>query len=165
MTGTAMVRSGLCLEIRARQRLGDHRRLAFAFNLDADLAHLLNHVRLNFVHADQFGSGSNPLADVHRADEAHAVETVIDAHATRQTHGDALAAIATAKDERRRRKRPETMRDRAAKGPLAGAFGIDVDPLVITGCIGECIDLFLSDYVPIAHAGLFAEILLELVDG
>lgn len=42
------------------------------------------------------------------------------------------------------------MRDGGAKGTRSGPFRVDVDPLVITRCVGEQIDLFLGDGHPVA---------------
>src|SRR5713226_8123054 len=53
----------LRLEIRASDLLGDHRRFRIAFDLDGNLADLLNDVGLDFLNADQLGMAANPLAD------------------------------------------------------------------------------------------------------
>ena len=42
-------------------------------------------------------------------------------------------------------------------GPLA-ALRVDMDPLVVTGRLGEQIDLFLRDLVPPAVAEVFADV-------
>jgi hypothetical protein len=45
-------------------------------------------------------------------------------------------------------QREVPMRDRPAERAGRGAFGVDVDPLVVTGCVGELVDLLLGDLVP-----------------
>src|SRR3982074_104275 len=57
------------------------------------------------------------------------------------------------------------MGDGAAERPVLGSLGVDMDPLMVAGRLGEGINLFLSHGVPIANSGLFADVLLELVDG
>src|SRR5260370_31892406 len=56
------------------------------------------------------------------------------------------------------------MGDGAAKWPGLGSLGVDVDPLMVAGGIGEGVDLLLGDRVPVAHAGFLADVLLELFD-
>ena len=42
------------------------------------------------------------------------------------------------------------MGDRAAEGPGLGLLGIDVDPLMVAGGVGEQVHLLLGDLVPVA---------------
>ncbi|GAA2135856.1 hypothetical protein GALLR39Z86_38230 [Glycomyces algeriensis] len=42
------------------------------------------------------------------------------------------------------------MGDRAAEGPGGGALGVDVDPLVVAGGVGERVDAVLLDREPLA---------------
>ena len=46
------------------------------------------------------------------------------------------------------------MRDRAAERRLRRALGVDVDPLVVAGDVGERVDLGLRDLVPVGDAEL-----------
>lgn len=57
---------------------------------------------------------------------------------------------------REQRQGHESVRDGGAKGTRSGPFRVDVDPLVITRCVGEQIDLFLGDGHPVALPDLFA---------
>ena len=56
------------------------------------------------------------------------------------------------------------MGDRAAERRLRGALGVDVDPLVVAGDVGEGVDLVLGDVEPLADAQLLADPGLEVVD-
>ena len=49
-------------------------------------------------------------------------------------------------------------------GRLRRALGVDVDPLVVAGGVGEGVDLGLGDLVPVADAELLADLGLEFVD-
>jgi hypothetical protein len=50
------------------------------------------------------------------------------------------------------------VRDRAAEGALGrGALDVDVDPLVVTGRVGEQVDVLLGDLVPVAAAEVGAD--------
>src|SRR3984893_5977892 len=55
------------------------------------------------------------------------------------------------------------MRDRLAARHFAlGALEIDVDPLMVAGRVGEFVDLFLGDRVPVADPDLLAFIGLQI---
>src|SRR5436309_15809017 len=56
------------------------------------------------------------------------------------------------------------MRDGRAERAVRGSFGIDVDPLVVAGCLREEVDLFLGDLVPVARSELALARLFELLD-
>ena len=45
-----------------------------------------------------------------------------------------------------------------------GSFDVDVDPLMIFGCIGEVVDARLVYLKPIAYADLLTDEILELFD-
>ena len=44
------------------------------------------------------------------------------------------------------------------------ALGVDVDPLVVAGRVGERVDLGLSDLVPAAHPHVVPRVGLQIVD-
>jgi len=44
------------------------------------------------------------------------------------------------------------VRDRAAKRAAGGALNVDVDPLMVSGRVGERVHLLLGDLVPLAEA-------------
>ena len=44
------------------------------------------------------------------------------------------------------------MRDRGAEGAVLGALGVDVDPLVVVGRVGEEADALLRDLDPVGPA-------------
>src|ERR1700683_2512130 len=55
------------------------------------------------------------------------------------------------------------MGDRATEGAVLGALGIDVDPLVVAGDLGEAVDVLLRDQAPLADADLLAHSGLDLL--
>ena len=57
------------------------------------------------------------------------------------------------------------MGDRAAEGARLRPLGVDVDPLVVAGGVGEAVDLLLGDRLPVAVADLLAGQFVEAVDG
>ncbi len=57
------------------------------------------------------------------------------------------------------------MRDGAAKRRLpGGAFRIDMDELMIVGCIRELVDHFLRDFAPFGTSDFRADGLAQLVE-
>ena len=67
-------------------------------------------------------------------------------------------------EPRRQRQRVVAVGDRAAERRLLRALGIDVDPLVVAGGVGERVDVVLGDLVPVGDAELLALGPLELVE-
>jgi hypothetical protein len=57
------------------------------------------------------------------------------------------------------------VRDRRAERPGLGALGVEVDPLVVVGRVGEEPDPLLRHGDPVADADLLADQVLELGDG
>ena len=55
------------------------------------------------------------------------------------------------------------MGDWSAKRPCCCALDIDMDPLMVTGCLGEHVDLLLGDVHPRAVAQVFAHEGFEFV--
>jgi hypothetical protein len=49
------------------------------------------------------------------------------------------------------------MCDGRAVRPLFRPLGVDVNPLVVTGRLGEQVDLALGDFVPVADADLLTD--------
>ena len=56
------------------------------------------------------------------------------------------------------------MGDRAAERPVLGALGVDVDPLVVAGRVGEQVDLLLGDGRPLGPPEVLADVRCVLVD-
>ena len=54
------------------------------------------------------------------------------------------------------------MSDRRTKGTVLRAFGVDVDPLMVAGCIRELVDAGLIDHELLAHAEVFSNRVFEL---
>src|ERR1700722_6160509 len=92
-----------------------------------------------------------PAADRHRGREANPVDAVVDGgrHRVDLEH--------VVEEDRAERQGQVTVRDRAAIGALRGALGLDVDPLMIMGGVGEDVDLVLGDRVPLARPDLLAD--------
>ena len=57
------------------------------------------------------------------------------------------------------------MRDRCAEGTALGLFDIDVNPLMIAGCIREGVDAFLVDLEPVGCSEVLADTVLEFMRG
>src|SRR5690606_26063 len=95
---------------------------------------------------------ANAVAGPDRRREAHSLKTVIEPALNRFQMPDAMAQM------RNQREGEEAMGDRA---PLrhfaAGAFNIDMDPLVVTGRRGKGINARLFDFDPIARSQFLAD--------
>src|SRR5207253_6296818 len=105
----------LRLEVRTSHGLSHHRRLRLTLDLHGDLGDLLDDVRLQLLHADQLRARANTFADVDGAEEAHAVQAVVDPQPGGQTDLDSLPPATAAHDERGGREGPEAMGDGAAE--------------------------------------------------
>ena len=57
------------------------------------------------------------------------------------------------------------MRDGGAEGPGLGAFGIDVDPLVVAGGVGKLVDVLLRHLVPVGDGDFLARQGRQFVEG
>ena len=56
------------------------------------------------------------------------------------------------------------MRDRAAERSGGGSLGVDVDPLVVVGGVGEGVHAFLVDGEPLGGAEVFADSAGDLLE-
>ena len=56
------------------------------------------------------------------------------------------------------------MRDGDTEGAVLGPLGVDVDPLVVVGGVGEEVHPLLGDRLPLGMAELLADELVEGVD-
>ena len=54
------------------------------------------------------------------------------------------------------------MGDGRPEGPALGPFGVDMDPLVVAGGLGEEVDLLLVDPVPLAVAEVVPDQIVEI---
>jgi hypothetical protein len=57
------------------------------------------------------------------------------------------------------------MGDRSAKGPCCGSLDVEVNPLVITCCVGEELHLGLFDPVITRVSEVFADVLFDVCEG
>ncbi len=90
--------------------------------------------------------------------EAELVGSVV--HAERQ----ALDVIDLLSEHRQQRQRQVAVGDGSAERALLGRLDVDVDPLLVSGRVGERVDLRLVDRVPVTRTDLFTDDCLELVE-
>src|SRR5207302_4891558 len=127
--------------------LADERGLLLALDLDLH-AHVPNDARPTPLRAQKLPVQADARARWHRAREANLLRAVVDAHGGVGDRHD------FAEQHRQHRQGQVTVRDGGAERAVRGGFGIDMDPLVVTGRLGEEIDLVLRDLVPVARAEL-----------
>src|SRR5438105_1066916 len=133
------------LDVQPRDRLRHAGRLLLALDRDRHLVDDLDPA-LDVLDGNVLDGGPHLRADLHRRREAHPVEPVVDAH----PHAvDLEQPCGQGRDQG---ERQEAMGDRSPKGSLLGALHIDVDPLVVTGRVGELVDAVLVDLQPPALA-------------
>lgn len=94
----------------------------------------LDDVLADLVELDQRGMCTDPAADRGRSGESDLVQAVVDGHARR------FVPAQPAQQERDQRQRQLAVRDRAAERTRCRPFGVDVDPLVVLGVLGETVD-------------------------
>src|SRR4051794_18247301 len=129
----------------------DERRLVLALDLDRDGAHDLQVVGVFEVDAGEDRGCADLRVDLHRVDEAHLVEAVVDAHQ------DAVEALGGLLDRAgqvgQQREGQEAVRDRhLPRGELRGLLRVDVDELVVDRDVGELVDPVLRHLEPVAGA-------------
>src|SRR5579883_1218752 len=126
--------------IRAEDDLGHADRLLAALALD-HRGH--RHLPPAFELLDVLDLERRPHARAGRDGrrEAHAVQAVVDAHASRARHD-------LVRRDRDQGQRQVAVRDRAAERPLLGALRVDVDPLVVAGRVRERVDARLGHLEP-----------------
>lgn len=126
------------------------RRLGRSLDLDGRRHRRLHGAVAQILDTDQRARRTHPRADGYWCREANLVQAVVDCQL------DALDGVHLVLQAREQRQGHESVRDGGAKGTRSGPFRVDVDPLVITRCVGEQIDLFLGDGHPVALPDLFA---------
>jgi acyl-CoA dehydrogenase len=134
----------------AHDRLHYRRRLGGVLDLDGDLRGCL-HGTVEPVDRDDLTARSDLRADLDRRDEPHLVVAVVDG----ESH--ALDAVELMREVREQREREQAVRDRATERSVCRTIGIDVDPLVVVGGIGEQIHPILVDLHPVGGPELAAE--------
>src|SRR3954469_9987871 len=130
----------------AADRLGDADRLVAALALHPDFVGELG-AALDALELDQREVAAQAAAARHRRRETDLVEAVVDAHPY-VAHLDRAG-----RHLGQQRERHEAVRDRRAERAGLRPLGIDVDPLVVAGRIGEQIDPLLRDLDPVADGG------------
>ena len=126
----------------AEDELGDADRLVAALALDRR-----GHRRLVAPVAllDRFDAecAAHARARRHGCGKAHPIKPVVDGHAAALLPRHDLV-----RHRGQERERQVAVRDRPAEGPGGGALGVDVDPLVVAGGVGEGLDPLLRDVDP-----------------
>ena len=109
------------------------------------------HAARHLLGVEQLALGPHPGVDGHRGREADLVGAVVDAHRD-------VADVHELREEMgRQRHREVAVGDRRAERSRFGAFGVDVDPLVVERGLGEFVDLVLGDRDPVGHAEIGAD--------
>jgi len=110
-------------------------------------------------------AGADPGTDLHRTDEAHLVESVVDAHQhALEPRLVGRGGTCPGRQVREHRQCQESVGDRASERSVLRPLGIDVDELVVVGDVGELADLVLGDLEPIADSLVRAHIGLEQLE-
>src|SRR3954470_1037704 len=130
--------------------LGDADRLVASLALDGDGEGVLQPAG-DLFHVLERHPCPDLRADRHRRGEPDLVQAVVHAHLR---VGDRVGLG----DQRHEQRQGQVaVRDRAAEGALLlRPLHVDVDPLVVTGGVGEEIDRVLGHLVPVADAELLA---------
>ena len=102
--------------------------------------------------------GPHPRADRHRAGEPHLVDAVVEL-GPGGVQGEHLAA-----QPGHQRQGQVAVRDGPAEGALLGLLDVDVDPLVVTGRVGELVHPLLGDLHPVGGADLLAGSGLDVLE-
>src|SRR5271156_5128297 len=144
----------------ARDQLRHSGRLIRAVQLDRVPHGQVNSGVVDLGGVDKLRSDPDPAACRNRREEPHPIESIVDAHLRVL---DAVVGLAQGGNQGQRQESVGyccTVRTFGTR-----AVGIDVDPLVIAGDIGERVDALLVDACPVADAQLLADELYGFVDG
>jgi hypothetical protein len=95
----------------------------------------------------------------HRGREADLVEAVVDSHPHVVDVDRARGHLG------QERERHEAVRDRRAERAGLCPLGVNVDPLVIAGRVGEEVDALLRDLDPVADRRVAADVTFDLGEG
>src|SRR5581483_1016223 len=137
--------------------LGDAGGLVLALDLEAHVDGGLD-AAAYLLEVGKGGVEAHLATDRYRRREAQLVEPVVDAH------GEALDAPHLRQQVRRQGEGEVSVGDGAAERARLGPLRIDVDPLVVTGGVGELVDLLLGDLVPLARGQRLADQLAQALD-
>src|SRR3954447_2030518 len=130
--------------------LRDADRLVAALELDGDGKGVLQPAG-DLLAVLEHDPGTDLGADRHRRGETDLVQAVVDAHLRVRD------PVGPGRQRNQQREGHEPVRDRAAVGALGlGPLDVDVDPLVVTGGVGEEVDRVLGHLVPVARSQLLA---------
>src|SRR3954447_21803733 len=130
--------------------LGDADRLVAALALDGDGEGVLQPAG-DLLAVLEHDPGTDLGAHRHRRGETDLVQAVVDAHLRVRD------PVGPGRQRNQQREGHEPVRDRAAVGALGlGPLDVDVDPLVVTGGVGEEVDRVLGHLVPVARSQLLA---------
>jgi len=141
----------------AVDHLGDAGRLGRVADLYDEVVGDL-HAALDVLDAGDGRSHAQVRPNRHRRRESDLVAAVVDAE-LRVVDPDDLV-----EQDGCQRQREVPVRDGDAEGAVLGALGIDVDPLVVVGRVGEEVHPILGHRLPLGVAELRADELVEGVD-
>ena len=117
-----------------------------------------NTAAVHGIGRDQLDPPAHARTGRHHAGEAHFVAAVVDAALYVVDVRNLMA------EHRNQRQGQKAVGDRLAARHLAlGALGIDMDPLVVAGGLGELVDPRLRDVDPVADADFLTHHLLHVV--
>ncbi len=132
------------------ERLGDTGRLALSINFDLDLAEEVK-CASPFSGLQDGSASANPAVNRDRSIEAYLVTAEV------YRTGEIIDLDEVTRQRRYQREREITVGDGLAIGQLLfRPFGIDVNPLEITGRLGEPVDFLLVDIDPVGQAYFLA---------
>ena len=134
------------------ERYGEHGRLFFSLDLDLVLRPQQQMFGAPLLHRQQTDPIAHPSAGLHRRDEAHAFQAVVERLLdTRGPDED----IERGRGQQRQGKK--AVRDGTAIGTFAArAFDVDVKPLVVARARRELVDHGLVDGDPMGSAEILA---------
>ncbi|CAM2160804.1 hypothetical protein PT2222_90021 [Paraburkholderia tropica] len=133
-----------------RDEFGHAGRTLAAFALDRHVPHDLRAAAFDLAHFLHAEAPAHARIHRHRRREAHAVHPIVHAHALTQRNR-------RLQQHRHERQREKAMCDRTAERRLAArALGVEVNPLMIAGGVGETLHARRAHGAPAAHERLGA---------
>src|SRR5579883_453217 len=139
----------------AADRVGDAGRTVGTLDLHRDPEDRLHGSVRTLLNRDHLATTTDSAARANHRWKADLLDAIIDAHR------DAAHLMKIRKEQVHERQCQVTMRDRGSIGTRFGALGVDVDPLMVAGCISEHIDPLLIDHEPVGRSEGHADRVLQ----
>jgi len=130
-----------------------------ALDLDGNAHGGLDGAVLHLLDLHELAAAAHPGAHGNGSGEAQLVGAVVD------PHGDLLHLHDLGQEEIDQGLGEISVGDALAEGAVLGALGVDVDPLMVAGGIGELVDARLVDLEPVAVAEVLSYGSLEVRGG